>query len=53
MELLSTILAFSVNDTFPDLPNFPRNGQLGLGTRYGEEMRIMLKLTTCTFRFAT
>ena len=26
MELLSMILAFSVNDPLPDLPNFPGNG---------------------------
>ena len=53
MEPLSTILAFSVNDHLPDLPNFPRNGQLGLRTRYGAEIRIILKLGTCIFRCAT
>ena len=39
-----TILAFSVNDCLPDLPKFLRNGLLGLGTRYGNERRIILKL---------
>ena len=52
MEPLSTILALSVNDPLPDLPNFHGNGQLGLGTRYGDEIRFILKVTTCTFRFA-
>ena len=52
-ELLSTIFVFSVDDPFPDLPNFPPNGQLGLGMRYGEEMWFILKLRTCTIRCAT
>ena len=52
-ELLSTILAFLVNDPLPDLPNFPGNGLLSLGTRYGDEIRITLKVRTCTFRCAT
>ena len=43
MEPLSTNL-FSVNDPLPVLPNFSQNGQLGLGTRYGAEIRIILKL---------
>ena len=43
----------SVNDPFPVLPNFPQNGQLGLGRRYGAEIRIILKLGTCIFGCAT
>ena len=53
MEPLSTILFFSVNDPLPVLPIFSQNGQLGLGTRYGEEIRIILKLATCVFRCAS
>ena len=53
MEPLSTILAFSENDPLPDLPNFSRNAYLGLGTRYGEEKRLILKIRTCTLRCAT
>ena len=53
MEPLSTILAFSGNDPLPDLQNFYRNGELCLGTHYGEEKRFILKLTTCTFGCAT
>ena len=40
MEPLSMILALSVNDPLPDLPNIYRNGQLGLGTHYGEQRRL-------------
>ena len=43
----------SVNDPLPVLPNFSQNGQLGLGTRYGAEIRIILKLGTCIFMCAT
>ena len=53
MEILKTIFAFSVNDPLPDLPNFPRNGLLGLGACYGEEIRFILQLRTCIFRCAT
>ena len=53
MELLSTNLVFSVNDPLPDVPNFSQNEQLSLGTRYGAEIRIILKLGTCIFRCAT
>ena len=53
MEPLSTILAFSVKDPLPDPPNFYRNGELGLGTRYGEKIRFLLKLRTCTYKCAT
>ena len=53
MEPLSAILPFSVNDPLPDLPNYYRNGKIGPGTRYGENIRFVLKLTTCTFMFAT
>ena len=53
MDPLSTILVFSVNDPLPVIPNFSQNGQLGLGTRYGAEIRIILKLATCIFRCAT
>ena len=53
MEPLSTILVFSVKDPLPVLPKFSHNGQLGLGTRYGEEIRMFLKLATCIFRCAT
>ena len=53
MEPLLTILAFSVNDPLPDLSNIYRNGQLGLETRYGEKIRFLLKLRTCTFKCAT
>ena len=51
----STINIFfsSVNDPLPALPNFSQNGQLGLETRYGAEIRIILKLGTCIFRYAT
>ena len=52
-ELLSKILVFSVNEPFPDVLNFPPNGKLGLGMRYGDEMRILLKLRTCFFTCAT
>ena len=52
MEPLSTILVFSVNP-FLVHPIFSQNGQLGLGTRYGAEKRIILKLGTCIFRYAT
>ena len=38
------ILDFTVNDPLPDLPKFLRNGYLGLGTRYGDQRRIILKL---------
>ena len=53
MEPLSTNLVFSVNDPLRVLPNFSHNGQLGLGTCYGEEMKIILQLATCIFRCAT
>ena len=53
MELLTTTLALSVNDPLPDLPNFPPNVELSLGTRYGEQIRIILKLATCIFSCAT
>ena len=53
MEPLSTILFFLVYDPLPALPNFSQNGQIGLGIRYGEEIRIILKLATCIFRCAT
>ena len=53
MEPLSTILFFSVNDRLPVLPKFSQNGQLGLGTRYGAEIRIIWKLGTSIFRCAT
>ena len=53
MEPLSTILFFSVNDPLPVLPNFSQNGQLDLGTPYGAEIRIILKLGTCIFWCAT
>ena len=96
-EHLSTLLAFSVNDPFPNLqifhamekrqgsswsldlvlsvsllreaqskilvffcvrpftwsPTFPRNGELGLGSRCAEEKRFILKLGNRTFRSAT
>ena len=53
MEPLLTILFFSVNDPLPVLPNFPLNGQLGLGTRYEAEIRIILMLGTYIFWGAT
>ena len=53
MEPLSTILVFSVNDPLPVLPNFSQNGQVGLGTHYGEAIRIILKIVTCIFMCAT
>ena len=53
MEPLSTNLVFSVNDPLPAVPNFTQNGQLSLGTRYGAEIRIILKLGTCIVRCAT
>ena len=53
MEALSTNLVLSLNDPLPVLPNSSQNGQLGLGTRYGAEIRIILKLGTCIFRCAT
>ena len=53
MEPLSKILIFSVNDPLLVLPIFSQNGQLGLGTRYGAEIRIILNLGTCIFRCAT
>ena len=42
-------IGFSVNDPLPDLPKILRNGQLGLGTSYGDERMIILKPKTCTF----
>ena len=36
------ILAFSVNDHLPVFQNFSLNAQLSLGTRYGDEIRIIL-----------
>ena len=53
MEPLSTILAFSVNDPFLNLPNFYRNGKLGLRTPYGEENWVILKLKTRKSREGT
>ena len=53
MEPLSIILVFSMNDPLLVLPIFSQNGQLGFGTRYGAEIRIILKLGTCIFRCAT
>ena len=53
MELLLPISILSVNDPLPVLPNFPLNGQLGLGTRYEAEIRIILMLGTCIFRCPT
>ena len=53
MDPLSMIFPFSVNDPLPDLPNFCQNGLIGLGTRYGEKIRFMVKLTICTFKCAT
>ena len=50
MEPLSTILPFSVDDSLPYLSNFYRNGSLGLGRRYGEKIRFLLKLIICTFK---
>ena len=47
------ILAFSEKDPIPVLPNFSQNAQLSLGTRYGEKIRLLLKLRTCTFKCAT
>ena len=49
MEPLSTILPFSVNEPLLDLPNYPGNRYLGLGTLYGDKIRIILKLRTCSF----
>ena len=46
MEPLSTILSFLVNDPLPNYPNFYRNRLLGLGTRYGEKIRFIMKLRT-------
>ena len=46
-------LAFSENDPLPDRPNFPRNGQLSVKLRYRDEIRIILKLRTCTFSAVT
>ena len=37
-----------MKDPLPDLPKFLRNRYLGLGTRHGDERRIILKLKTCT-----
>ena len=37
----------------PVLPIFSQNGQLVLGTRYGAEIMIILKLGTCIFKCAT
>ena len=53
MEPLSAILVFSVNDPLLVLPIFSHNGQLGLGTRYGAEIRIIFKLGIGIFRCAT
>ena len=44
---------FSFFGALPVLPNFPQNGRLDLGTHYGAEIRIILKLGTCIFRCAT
>ena len=33
---------FSLNDSLPVFPNFSQNEQLGLGTRYGDDIRIIL-----------
>ena len=48
------ILAFSVNDRLPNISISPshQNGLLGLGTRYEEEVKISLKLKTCTYMCA-
>ena len=48
-----TILTFSVIEPLPDLPKFLRNGLLGVRTRYGDEIRIILKIRTCTFTWTT
>ena len=53
MVPLSTILPFSVNDPLPDLPHFCRSGYVALETSYGEKIRFVLKLTTCTFKCST
>ena len=43
----------SVNDLLPVLPIFSQNGQVGLGTRYKAEIRIILKLGNPRFTCAT
>ena len=48
-EPLIKFLASSENDPSPYRPNLPRNGSLGERTRYGDEIRIILKLRKCTF----
>ena len=45
------ILSFLANDPSPDLPKVPRNGLHRLVTRYADEIRIILKLRTCTFTY--
>ena len=52
MEPLSTNFVFKLNDPLPVLPNSSQDGQLGLGTRYGAEIGIILKLRTRIFRCA-
>ena len=47
------IIALSLDDPIPVLPNLHCSGQLGLGIRYGEEVRFILKLRTCTFTWTT
>ena len=53
MEPLLKFLAFSENEPLPYRPNFLRNEELGVRTRYGYEIRIILKLRTCTFTGTT
>ena len=53
MEPLSTILPFSVIDPLLELPNFSRNGTFVLGPASRVKIKVMLNLTTCTFKCAT
>ena len=46
------IFSFSENEPLPYRPNFLPNGYLGVRIRYGDEMRIILKLRMCTFTWA-
>ena len=53
MEPLSTILPFSVNLPFPDLPNFYLIEKIGPETRNEKEIKFLLKVKTITFKSTT
>ena len=46
-------LAYSEKGPLHERPNFLLNGLLGVRTRYGDEIRFILKLITCTFTWST